>query len=232
MTLWGPKAEHQRLAAQRMEELVARYASHSLCVLLLPPLYFCNMLCRYCNMEKVADFLSSLETDLRSIFGQSDDEYDKLPMAVELSDLLGRVQSRKKKVLSYLSHKLVLFDLYEPICDRLFAPDPSQKNPVARPFRITPLLTECALRRRNTPPCRVTLNSRFVDPLLSKLAPMLPPMFADHVHASFGHFTMFYTFSGTTWPFLKQFTLRCWLRSTEAYSTAASTSAWTRQTSS
>jgi hypothetical protein len=121
-TLWGPRSEHKRLSEQRTGELVARY----------------------CNMEKVAEFLASLETDLRGIFNQtaSSEEYERLPMAVELEQLLGRVQSRKKKVLSYLSHKIVLFDLYEPLCDRLFAPDPSQKNPVARPFRITPLLNE------------------------------------------------------------------------------------------
>lgn len=121
-TLWGPKSEHKRLSQQRMGELVARY----------------------CNMEKVAEFLASLECDLRGIFEQkaNSEEYEKLPLAIELDQLLGRVQSRKKKVLSYLSHKIVLFDLYEPLCDRLFAPDPSQKNPVARPFRIGPLLNE------------------------------------------------------------------------------------------
>jgi hypothetical protein len=119
-TLWGSKAEHKRLAEQPMAELVARY----------------------CNMEKVAEFLAALETDMRGIFGRSSEEFEKLPMAIELEQLLSRVQARKKKVLTYLSHKLVLFDLYEPLCDRLFAPDPSQKNPVARPFRITPLLNE------------------------------------------------------------------------------------------
>jgi hypothetical protein len=156
MTLWGPPAEHARLTGQRMEELVARY----------------------CNMEKVAEFLTSLEEDLRSSFGQSDEEYalatpkiriacslgvdsvDRyavLRMAVEMQRLLERVQSRKKKVLGYLSHKIVMFDLYEPLCDRLFAPDPSQKNPVARPFRITPLLTEYVFRLK--PEC-----SRFLFP--------------------------------------------------------------------
>jgi hypothetical protein len=159
-TLWGPKSEHKRLTDQRLEELVARY----------------------CNMEKVAEFLSSLDSNLRQISLKSDAEFDQLPMAIEINKLMGTVQSRKKFILTYLSHKLVLFDLYEPLVDRLFAPDPSQKNPVARPFRITPLLAECVAPASDASfcffPCRRCSAHccRFVDPLLGKLASYLPPL--------------------------------------------------------
>jgi len=88
-TLWGSKAEHKRLTEQRMEELVARY----------------------CNMEKVAEFLASLEGDLGDIAGVDAGEFEKLPMAADLAKLMERVQARKKNVLTYLSHKIVLFDL-------------------------------------------------------------------------------------------------------------------------
>ena len=88
-TLWGSKAEHKRLTEQRMEELVARY----------------------CNMEKVAEFLASLEGDLGDIAGVDAGEFEKLPMAADLAELMERVQARKKNVLTYLSHKIVLFDL-------------------------------------------------------------------------------------------------------------------------
>ena len=88
---------------------------------------------------------------------------------------------------------------YEPLCDRLFSPDPSQKNPVARPFRITPLLTEYLpvhILPATLPASLPTafffvatiaaLDShtrcRFVDPLLAKLAPILPPMCSTHIH--------------------------------------------------
>jgi hypothetical protein len=59
-------------------------------------------------MEKVAEFLTSLESDWRL----ESDDYDKQPMSIEFFRLLERVQSKKKNVLSYLSHKIVLFDLY------------------------------------------------------------------------------------------------------------------------
>ncbi len=124
------------------------------------------------------------------------DRYAALQMAVGMKRLLERVQSRKKKVLGYLSHKIVMFDLYEPLCDRLFAPDPSQKNPVARPFRITPLLTEYVFRFNHD--CYrfifylvyflfiifLVPLLRFVDPLLAKLAPILPPMSANRLVSS------------------------------------------------
>ena len=65
-------------------------------------------------MEKVAEFLTSLESDWRI----ESDDYDKHPMAIELGQLLERVQSKKKIVLSYLSHKIVLFDLYAATSQR------------------------------------------------------------------------------------------------------------------
>ena len=94
-------------------------------------------------MEKVAEFLVSLEGDMRSIAAKSDGDFDTLPLALAFVDVLGKVQARKKMVLSYLSHKIVMFDLYEPLVDKLYDADPSQRNPTATPFVVAPLLTEC-----------------------------------------------------------------------------------------
>ena len=101
------------------------------------------MLRRYCNMEKVVEFLVSLEGDMRSIAAKSDGDFDTLPLALAFVDVLGKVQARKKTVLSYLSHKIVMFDLYEPLVDKLYDADPSQRNPTASPFVVAPLLQEC-----------------------------------------------------------------------------------------
>ena len=94
-------------------------------------------------MEKVAEFLVSLEGDMRSIAAKSDGDFDTLPLALAFVDVLGKVQARKKMVLSYLSHKIVMFDLYEPLVDKLYDADPSQRNPTATPFVVAPLLQEC-----------------------------------------------------------------------------------------
>ena len=94
-------------------------------------------------MEKVAEFLVSLEGDMRSIAAKSDGDFDTLPLALAFVDVLGKVQARKKTVLSYLSHKIVMFDLYEPLVDKLYDADPSQRNPTASPFVVAPLLQEC-----------------------------------------------------------------------------------------
>jgi hypothetical protein len=150
---------------------------------------------RYCNMEKVAEFLASLESDMRDIAAKSDGDFDALPLAVALVNVLGKVQDRKKTVLSYLSHKIVMFDLYAArvaLCifvtllactNRLLTSCMTLTPRNATPQQCRLLLRHCYKSELTDAyfhlSCAHNCNTtccRCVDPLLKKLAGILPPM--------------------------------------------------------